>query len=444
MQLIFEFVFRMSLAFGGFALTAYFLSIFFERKILKPFIYGLSLLAFALLTAIPHFFYGYYPEFLFTLGIFIYALFFLEGTIRLKLLFFMIEIIGLYFTEVLFAATLALATRNHYEFLFKNHPDYYQLINNILLFVMAFLYFRLSKKGHVPERLEVSEMNSFQYLIAILISTFTLIFAYSIDQSLNDLDQITFSITSTFIFLTIVMTALFIVGGTLLIHKMAQSNSLIRVNRLIENQLSLQLNHYNQLEDQMTNLIKIKHDLRNHLIVIDHLIETKEIEKARLYIEEIDAKFDKADDVLQTGNKIFDAILFEKRFMMKKHDIDFVFDGYLAENCNIHPVDLCTMIANSMDNAIEACLTLDESQKKWIQIHCKIIENHFVYVIRNASPQVVFSKNRMPKTHKSNKAWHGYGLQNISDSVKKYDGDFEIQYSEGEFSLQIFIQLARA
>ena len=142
---------------------------------------------------------------------------------------------------------------------------------------------------------------------------------------------------------------------------------------------------------------------------------------------------------------MLDCIVAMKADKMKEMEISFALDGVIDGGLNLKPMDVCSIFANALDNAIEASSksqTEDSSDSAWIKLDIKRTEKFFVIKIANsAAKQVDVEKLFMSAgyTSKKDKEHHGFGLRNIRKAVEDYDGLVKAESDESSFALSIMI-----
>lgn len=208
------------------------------------------------------------------------------------------------------------------------------------------------------------------------------------------------------------------------------------ISQMMEKQVELQINHYNELEKMDAEMRRFRHDYTNHLRSVLSLIQMKEYSDAEEYIEKIQNKSYSSGTVMfYTGNKLADAILADKSAMLDENcQIDY--SGIMP--ASIENVDLCIILSNALDNAIEACRELKSPCK--ISVTAGEQQGYFVMSLRNPTARED-SLYDIPATTKSNKEQHGMGLYNIESTVKKYDGQMKIKCENGVFELMLTMKL---
>ena len=127
--------------------------------------------------------------------------------------------------------------------------------------------------------------------------------------------------------------------------------------------LQLQKNYYEELEQNQKQIRKFRHDMNNHLSVVGYLLQKGELQKARDY-------FDKISVYMQTANRKFcensvvNAVLNAKYNLMTDAKIDGFFHISIDKLLFIDDVSLCTLFANTLDNAIEACQKIEAPDRR--------------------------------------------------------------------------------
>jgi len=212
--------------------------------------------------------------------------------------------------------------------------------------------------------------------------------------------------------------------------------------RLIEKQLELQLNHYNKLAESREVLSEVIHDFKNHLNCIYNLYKYEKKNELGNYINNLISITD-TEKIIDTGNPVIDAVLSEKADIADKMGIKFERELYLPSNIEIKHTDLCIVLGNSLDNAIEACKRItDSSMPKEIKLYMNYRDKYMVIVVTNTCDKPPVKLGRFFKSSKPSPEIHGIGLQSIDRTVKKYNGNMVIKYDNNIFELEIVMSTA--
>ena len=176
-----------------------------------------------------------------------------------------------------------------------------------------------------------------------------------------------------------------------------------------------------------------------HIICINGLLDKNKIDELKEYVNGLKENVEGIDSSFKTGNIIVDSIINEKYAVIKKENIDFHINGYMNGENTMQLVDICTIFANAIDNAIEGSLKEKDKSKRKIEISIKENKNFmFITFINNMVMVKRRGKNNFITT-KNDSVNHGFGIVNIKYALAKYNGDFEIETENNEFKLEIII-----
>lgn len=201
----------------------------------------------------------------------------------------------------------------------------------------------------------------------------------------------------------------------------------------------LEYNYQNVLAHYQQSA-RVFHDFKNHLFVINELVCDNEIEEALSYIDNIAEPFRMIRRDVLSGNRIIDLVLNYKIYESSKLKIKLDIDvGQIERSISIKDSELCALLSNILDNAIEACKKIQDCQKRVINLTIKQRQSMlFIKAVNNIASKPVFSGRKMITTKKDKKA-HGIGFSSIQDIVKAHSGKIEYHFTECIFVLEIAI-----
>lgn len=201
--------------------------------------------------------------------------------------------------------------------------------------------------------------------------------------------------------------------------------------RKINDQLSDSRNaHYEAIKQSNFEIRRARHDMRNHLLVIRDLAQKSRREELLSYIDSISEQIEAAQPPYRSGNDIADAIIADKNAKANKRGLKLSISGDLS-GLMMEPSDVVTILSNLLDNAIEAVNRLygkDLSEgEKTINLEFRKNCNFLFILERNISDKPlsasgIISSKRSPD--------HGFGIYNIRNTVRKYNGEFNINCQE--------------
>lgn len=202
--------------------------------------------------------------------------------------------------------------------------------------------------------------------------------------------------------------------------------------------LKLQESHYKYLEQRETDTKKFRHDMRNHIYILQHLLEQGKQEEAKQYAGGMEQHFNAMGTLISVNNGIVDAILNKYAAECEEKNIDLSVKGYMPQECGISSFDLCVIFSNLLSNAIEATEACPE---KRIRLDLRHEEGGFMLCIKNTFDGKLIEKNGSIQTRKQDKETHGYGLINVKECVERNQGHMYIQQQEAEFVVTIFLKV---
>lgn len=219
------------------------------------------------------------------------------------------------------------------------------------------------------------------------------------------------------------VTFLFIVVAVILSVRSSQTRYYSRMNRLNEEYMTAQAKHFEKVRESDTEMRRLRHDMNNHILCMMELYRLEKYQELGIYLEQLSDKAAEIKAVVQTGNEIVDAIINEKAEEAEKFHIQMDVDGDF-KSINIPAMDLCTIFANLLDNAVEASKSVKEGERQ-ITVSTKKTGSFLFLTIKNNVASYVEISDTM-KTTKSNKKDHGFGIENVERAVKKCGGEFRL------------------
>ncbi|WP_440300318.1 sensor histidine kinase [Huintestinicola butyrica] len=201
-------------------------------------------------------------------------------------------------------------------------------------------------------------------------------------------------------------------------------------SELIEKQVREIQNMYRQVRGW-------RHDYRNHINNMKIQLSEGNYDKLSDYLNELADDLDTVDSVIKTGNVMADAILNSKLNVAEKMNIKLNVKVNVPDKLPMSDVELCSMLGNILDNAVEACGTLPE-EERFMRVYIGKLKGQLYLSVQNSAGKVRKSKNTYLSTKEGE---HGYGLFRIDRVAKKYGGYVNRQNEEGVFATEIMVPL---
>ncbi len=185
---------------------------------------------------------------------------------------------------------------------------------------------------------------------------------------------------------------------------------------------------------------RIRHDFNNHISCIDMLLQMGNIQKARTYIQKLTKLCESQTVNIHVGNTIADAVINQKIMGAKQYNIEMEIEGEIPSQLQIEDTDLCALMSNSLDNAIEATCQIEDVTKRKIKL--KIIEKsqEVCIQISNTVKEDIKGKKILITTKEDTKR-HGIGMRSMTITVEKYKGRLSWECKEKIFTLSMVLPI---
>lgn len=196
--------------------------------------------------------------------------------------------------------------------------------------------------------------------------------------------------------------------------------------------------HYAEVENMYKQIRGWRHDYRNHIQVMKAYAAEGNLEAIQSYLDELDTDLSTVDTVIKTGNAMADAILNSKISLANSKNIPVHADAHIPLALTTSEIDLCVIIGNLFDNAIEASLKLPE-EERMIRVYMDMKNTQLYISFTNFTSTKKLSKvGNIFKTTKSGDG-HGFGLVRIDNIVERLDGYISRNSEDGAFTTEILL-----
>ena len=207
--------------------------------------------------------------------------------------------------------------------------------------------------------------------------------------------------------------------------------------RIAHYQQELIETHYREVENMYRQMRGWRHDYRNHIQVMKAYAATENWEAIKEYLDQLDEDLTHVDLAVKTGNPMTDAILNSKISLAKSRKIQVSADAHIPVNLSSPEIDLCCILGNLFDNAIEANMKLPEDQRM-IRVYMDMKNTQLYISFTNFTADK--KRQKVGGRFKSTKgAGHGFGLVRIDEIVKRLDGYISRNSEDGAFTTEILL-----
>ena len=210
--------------------------------------------------------------------------------------------------------------------------------------------------------------------------------------------------------------------------------------RLAAYQRELIETHYQEVENMYRQVRGWRHDYRNHIQMMKVLAANADQEGLKAYLDQLDTDLNTVDTVMKTGNAMADAILNSKTSLAKSKGIPVQVDAHIPVKLKMSELDLCCILGNLFDNAIEASLSLPED-RRLIRVYMDMKGSQLYISFTNFTAAKKMEK--VGKGFRTTKGeGHGFGLVRIDNIIERLDGYLSRNSEDGAFTTEILIPQA--
>lgn len=369
--------------------------------------------------------------FVYSAILFIFLLIFAKGGIAKKLLISFIPI-----SVVAIVTTFSL---NFTSLLFRQNildlisiSSVYRLflifLTMSLFSISLYIIARIFRKNEVT--LTKTEWISFIAVLTVSIIIFMLLF-FIIFSGVSDMAKI----YTAFIVILIILTDIMVY---VLLVQLSKKHQIETENKLLIQRHNFNTESTNEIKKQYEELAKIRHDFKNTLRIIQELNKDESREEINNYINEFFESQSRSMQIISTENEYVNAIINSKISTARSYGIE-VTVSTISDIKSVNNIDLCNILGNLFDNAIDACRLCESKKEIYLEI-TKDNDNSIIFM-KNSIKESVLNSNPELKSTKKNKHRHGYGTRIVRDLSEKYGGFADFYEDNKNFCCNIVCKL---
>ena len=205
-----------------------------------------------------------------------------------------------------------------------------------------------------------------------------------------------------------------------------------------------QVAFYRMLGEQYQKMESLRHDIKNHIIGLQGLLDNREWDKMAGYLQRMAEAGGVAHTEDMTGNDVVDALLYYKRERAARADIRWECTVNIPKACTVDEFHLGVIFGDILDNAAAACERVKRTEERFIKIQAGMVRRCLLIEVTNSSA----SEEDVAKAGKdggkigagkTDGIFMGTGLQNVRDAVDKYDGTLTLERKESTFRISILL-----
>lgn len=203
--------------------------------------------------------------------------------------------------------------------------------------------------------------------------------------------------------------------------------------KLKSEQTELLERDYTALNNAYAVNAKLFHDFHNHIGVLRQLLSHQKLTEAVQYLDELQAPIQEMTDTVWTGDETIDYLINSKNRTAEADAIRLNTQVAFPRHTNIRSADLCAILGNLLDNALEAARQVPNPEQRFINLTIRRINQMLIIKVENSFIIPPINTDGSLKTTKENSALHGWGLQSARTAAEKYDGTVRTSYTGNTF-----------
>ncbi|MBQ8247277.1 MAG: GHKL domain-containing protein [Lachnospiraceae bacterium] len=317
-----------------------------------------------------------------------------------------------------------------------------ELIYYGVAIVVMWLVIKLIHKVYVNKKEDISGKELillFATLLTVMVGYFT--FNFFSNVYVEDTGNYVWNIHPGYTFLRVIyqiVSFAAILIAVIIYQRIKEKQREENVNLLLAEQIENTKQHISEVEKLYGDIRALKHDMGNHITVLENLMMKKETEECEKYLLELKAAWSESVAEIKTGNPVTDVILMQKQKEAEEKGIDFRCRFMYPADTNINAFDVSVILNNAIANAFEG---VKECENPYISVSAYRKKNAYMMEVINCISKSVEIDNEtgLPETTKNDKGSHGYGLTNIRKVARKYQGDLEISQNKNIFTLTVML-----
>ncbi len=245
------------------------------------------------------------------------------------------------------------------------------------------------------------------------------------------------------IFVTVLFVMLYVINILTYIfsYLISRNRQQLLEKELIQQKQSAELEMAQLTADSLTELREIRHDIKNQYLYMKTLLEKERYEDLNDYFEKFTGKISsQLFRYIDCGNKGISAVINMERIKAERMKIQMNVNVVVPETLPFETVDVCSMMTNILDNALEECERIGSA--KSVNVIMNTQGNDYLYFcVVNPTEDTKSGKVSKLPTKKKNRSGHGLGMSIVNKIAEKYDGYYNCHIENGEFIAEVLLNI---
>jgi putative membrane protein len=207
---------------------------------------------------------------------------------------------------------------------------------------------------------------------------------------------------------------------------------------IIEQQNEYYVKQFDLVKENMNNVERLKHDMKNHIFALKTLYDNEEKDEYEGYVNELLKEMEGRKNLVNSGNIVVDSIVNYKLLGLLESDIELLVNANIPDKLEVSDFDLTTILGNLLDNSVRA--VKETKENKYLSIDMQYKSGRLIIRLVNSYKHVEQIKNGKYFTStKKDKHKHGIGLLNVERTVEKYNGIIDMKLVDNRFEAMVIL-----
>ena len=319
-----------------------------------------------------------------------------------------------------------------------------ELIYYSVAIAILYLVIKLFHKVYVNKKEDISGKELillFATLLTVMVGYFT--FNFFSNVYVEDTGNYVWNVHPGYTFLRVIyqiVSFAAILIAVVIYQRIKEKQREENMNLLLAEQIENTKQHISEVEKLYGDIRALKHDMGNHISILENLFAKNETEEFEKYLTELKAVYGESMEGIKTGNPVTDVILTQRQSEAEEKGIEFDCKFVYPADTNINAFDVSVILNNAITNAFEG---VNGCKNPYVSISAYRKKNAYMLELTNCiSKRVeIDDETGLPETTKKDKGSHGFGLANIRKVAQKYYGDIDISQDENSFTLTVMLMV---
>ena len=295
--------------------------------------------------------------------------------------------------------------------------------------IIIVLFWGLSRV-HIHDDLKLPRRYHFAMILVLIIGLFAIVaaiaFAIQSGRTLKEQFLLT-TVSASILAMTISVIVLFEKIGSS-ISKTVSAEERLKQFRIEESN-----------NQRVEKIVKAwRHDFHNYLEVLQFYSETGNHAGLQKYIGEMQKDYRETLSLIATGNSAIDAILSSKQLIAHSQSTDMKLSAQRLSSLPIGETKMCVLLGNIIDNALDACMKIDDPQKRRINIRIGTHRGMLSIFVENTTVgDYRYNDNQLISTKTED--GHGFGLERVYEIVGAANGICALNPAKDKFTVSVLL-----